>query len=106
MVINPAKPADRRRAASVVAEAFGHDAPFPPAHVLDALVRWQDRQQYVERLQEELKHAKETRRSKGHIEEIEADIVYAVKHMNALKVPKGYVSWDHIAAFYKVEKGK
>jgi hypothetical protein len=101
MKLNPNSTKDRREAERIVAEKFGVFAPFPPAAALDRLLRWNELRSYGELLKVELKDAEQSGGPEALLKHIVREIAGRQRRMNARTVPKGYQSWEHIAAFWE-----
>lgn len=81
----------RKRIAEIertVAERYGASAPYPKADVIDRWIKWERRDWSV----------------KNVPDLTPAEMQRAVRRRDKLKVPAGYLSWEHIGAFLELAR--
>jgi hypothetical protein len=86
----------RRLTEEAVAKQFGVFAPFPSTKVQDRWIKWQRRDEWA-RNTDDVEWAREVRPELIRAEE--ALVARRCRRRDRLKLPSGYLSWQHIGAF-------
>src|SRR5262245_7801344 len=87
----------RRLAEEAVAKQFGVFAPFPSTKVQDRWIKWQRRDEWVCNGADDVEWA---RKVQPHMVRAEENLVARHRRRrDRLKLPGGYLSWEHIGAF-------
>ncbi len=96
---------ERRQLAAIaakVAQKWGVEVPFPPAHVTDRWLKYKTYAHLIGASKRDLEYDIENNLP-GHAKRARESIAHRTKQRDRLKVPEPYPSWEHIADFHETE---